>query len=153
MSIDPALPDAHIVGRVFRVFPVMRRGVSGGRRDASSRGGERVSLKDRGSWFLSWLAPVSWLVVAVLLVLYVGTPAVRLEAPTLAWVVTLAIVVFALTHTAARGQGSLSRARGHHELRAPFGGAGAPRGARGRGPHASTWYKGRSHSGARPRFD
>jgi hypothetical protein len=111
-----------------------------------------VSLKDRGAWFLGWLSPVSWLVVAVLLVLYVGTPAVRLEAPALAWVVTLAIVVFALTHTATRGHGSLSRARGHHEHRAPFGEAGARSGARGRGPHASAWYKGRSHSGERPRF-
>jgi hypothetical protein len=111
-----------------------------------------VLLKDRGTWFLSWLSPVSWLVVAVLLVLYVGTPALRLEAPTVAWLVTLVIVVFALTHTAARGHGTLSGARGHYEHRAPLGGAGGRRGARGRGPHASAWYKGRSHSGERPRF-
>jgi hypothetical protein len=39
---------------------------------------------DRGSWVLSWLANGSWLIVAVLSGVYVGTPALLLEAPTLA---------------------------------------------------------------------
>ena len=53
---------------------------------------------DRGSGFLSWLANGSWLIAAVLFGAYVGTPALLLEAPTLAWVVTLAVIVIAFTH-------------------------------------------------------
>ena len=53
---------------------------------------------DRGSWFLSWLANGSWLIVAVPFGAYVGTPALLLEAPTLACVVTLPAIVLALTH-------------------------------------------------------
>ena len=59
-----------------------------------------MSPTDKGSWISSWLIVASWLVAAVLLGVVVGTPALRLEAPTLTWIVTLAIVAFALTHLA-----------------------------------------------------
>ncbi len=111
-----------------------------------------MSLKDKRSGFLSWLAPGSWLVVAVLLGVYVGTPALKLEAPTLAWVVTLGIVVFALTHLAHPRHGSLPASRARHEPRGLRRGpskGGGPRHA----PPPPCWYKGRSHSGERPRFD
>ena len=55
-------------------------------------GGQRMSLMDREPWFLSWLANGSWLIAAVLFGAFVGTPALLLEAPTLAWVVTLAVM-------------------------------------------------------------
>jgi len=109
---------------------------------------------DRGSWFLSWLANGSWLIVAVLFGVYVGTPALLLEAPTLAWVVTLAVIVLALTHLGLRRHGSWVGSPTHHEPRGPRRTASKRAGgAREHVPHAPSWYTGRSHSGERPRFD
>jgi hypothetical protein len=89
--------------------------------------------------------------VAVLLAIYVRTPALRLEAPTLAWLVSLAVVAFALSHPLARRRGIRLGARAHRDPRGhPRGLPKAATGARG---HAPSWYKGRSHSGERPRFD
>jgi hypothetical protein len=76
-----------------------------------------MSLKDSGPGILSWLTPVSWLFTAVLLALHIGIPGLRLEAPTFAWVVTLAIVVLALTPLAARRSGSLAPGHGRHSHR------------------------------------
>lgn len=110
-----------------------------------------MPLRDSGPWFWSRLSTASWLFVAVLFALYVGTPARRLEAPTLVWLVSLTIVAFALGHLPARRRG---RQVGARELRAP----GAhhrelPKTATGASGHAPSWYRGRSHSGERPRFD
>ena len=109
---------------------------------------------DRRPWFLSWLAPVGWLVVVVLLGVYVGTPALHLEAPTLAWVVTLGVIVFALTHLVHPRHGSPPASRARQERR---GSRRGPSKGGGEEPrhlgHPPCWYKGRSHSGERPRFD
>jgi hypothetical protein len=89
--------------------------------------------------------------MAVLLAIYVRTPALRLEAPTLAWFVSLAIAAFVLSHPLARRHGRSTRAR---ELRAPRDPRReAPNTATAARGHAPSWYKGRSHSGERPRFD
>ena len=61
-----------------------------------------MSLPDRGSRLASWLPAVGWLVGVVLLGVHVDAPALLLEAPTLAWGVSLFVVVFALTHYRAR---------------------------------------------------
>jgi hypothetical protein len=82
-----------------------------------------MSLMDKRPWFLSWFVPASWLVVVVLLGAYVGTPARYLEAPTLSWVVTLAVIVVALTHLGVVRHGRLS-ARGGPPPRARRGGSG-----------------------------
>jgi hypothetical protein len=88
--------------------------------------------------------------VAVLLAIYVRTPALRLEAPTLAWLVTVAIAIFVLSHPLARRHGRPTRAR---ELRAPRDPRReSPTAIAARG-HAPSWYNGRSQSGERPRFD
>jgi len=115
-----------------------------------------MSPTDRGPWISSWLIVVSWLVAAVLLGVVVGTPALRLEAPTPAWIVTVGIVAFALTHLAVLRRGSSSRLPSRPEPREPR--RGLAKGVGGRKAHAlvrhaPSLYKGRSHSGERPRFD
>ena len=89
--------------------------------------------------------------MAVLLAIYVRTPALQLEAPTLAWLLSLAIVAFALSHPPPRRRGITLLAR-HRRLPSahPDALTNSATGARG---HAPSWYKGRSHSGERPRFD
>ena len=110
-----------------------------------------MSLRDRGPRFWSGLPAASWLLVAVLLAIYVRTPALQLEAPTLAWLVSLAIVAFALSHPLVRRRGTRHGARALRAPRAhPHGLPKSATGARGQAP---SWYKGRSHSGERPRFD
>jgi hypothetical protein len=110
-----------------------------------------MSLRDKGPRFWSWLAALSWLLVAVLLAIYIRTPAPRLEAPTLAWLVTLAVVAFLLGHPPARRHGGGLAARARRVSGARWlGFPRSPTGARGQAPR---WYKGRSHSGERPRFD
>jgi hypothetical protein len=115
-----------------------------------------MSLTDRGSWFSSWLNVVSWLVAVVLLGVFVRIPTLRLEAPTLAWGVSLAVVMFALTHLAVLRRGSSSylssRPEPHETRRGPRKEVGHRQGhvlVR----HPPSLYKGRSHSGERPRFD
>jgi uncharacterized membrane protein YfcA len=109
---------------------------------------------DRRSWFLSWLANGSWLIVAVLFGAYVGIPAQYLEAPTLAWAVTLAVIVLALTHLGLRRHGSRVGTPPRREPRGPWRTASKRAGGtREHVAHAPSWYKGRSHSGERPRFD
>jgi hypothetical protein len=117
-----------------------------------------MSPTDRGSWFSSWLIVVSWLVAAVLLGVVVGTPALRLEAPTLAWIVTVGIVAFALTrltHLAVLRRVGSPGLPSRAEPCEPRRGLRKDVGRRGHVlvRHASSLYKGRSHSGERPRFD
>ncbi len=91
--------------------------------------------------------------MAVLLGVVVGTPTLRLEAPTLTWIITLGVIALALTHIALFRRRSSSHFLSRPEPQDP---PREPRKEVAGGPghaHPPSLYKGRSHSGERPRFD
>ena len=114
-----------------------------------------MTLWDRGVWLASWLAPLGWLAAAVFLGLWILAPAVRMTPGTFAWATGICAVLAALSHLSILHHGHASgrfTAEQTQELRE------ALRTQRGYGRwralmrHAPR-YNGRSHSGARPRFD
>jgi hypothetical protein len=113
-----------------------------------------MTVPPKAVWIARWLAPLGWLVAAVLLVLWVFVPATRPGARPTAWAVGLCVVAVALGSAARLRHGHPST-RFRPELRREPGGAPAGADHPGRPPqaHPPRRYRGLSHSGERPRFD
>jgi peptidoglycan/LPS O-acetylase OafA/YrhL len=104
---------------------------------------------------LTWLAPLGWLVAAVLFGIWLVAPALRPDPWTFAWGTALCAVAVALGHIAPLRRLHASR-EGERPgapspLPPPARIAGA--GTRSRPGSALRPYRGRSHSGGRPRFE
>jgi hypothetical protein len=112
---------------------------------------------ERVVWIASWVAPLARWAVFIAFGLVVAWPAMRRDALLAAWLVAgLAGVAFGahflVWHHSARAEhfspeerahlaSKLRRAGGHGHWRALMT------------KYQRTWYKGRSHSGERPRYD
>jgi hypothetical protein len=116
-----------------------------------------LGRREKLVWIASWVAPLALWGVFIVLGLVVAWPSLRGEASLHAWLIGLVVVVALVAHslvwhhgataehftaeerTALKGR--LRRAGGHGHWRALMK------------KYQRTWYKGRSHSGGRPRFD
>jgi len=113
----------------------------------------------RKSWprTTRWLAPLGWLAAAVFLGLWVAAPLARLDPRAFAWGTGLCAAFAALSHLAfahhPHASGHVRPVHGREPRQAPWHGGDYGRWRRPMTRHASSQYKGRSHSGERPRFD
>jgi hypothetical protein len=116
-----------------------------------------LSRWERFVWIASWVAPLALWGAFILLGLVVAWPSLRGNAPLHAWIIGAVVLVALVAHAMVWHHGT----RAEHflpEERAEL--ARRLRGAAGHGhwralmtKHQRSWYKGRSHSGGRPRFD
>jgi hypothetical protein len=113
-------------------------------------------VRDRDVRVASWLAPLGWLAAAVCLGLWVVAPTVLLDPRTFAWGTGLCVVFAALGHLAILHRLHASRSseapQGAEPRRGPAARDGEAKRPARRGP-PFVRSRGRSHAGARPRFD
>ena len=116
-----------------------------------------LSRWERAVWVASWVAPLAAWGAFVVFGLVVAWPALRSGGAAAAWVIGALVIVgfvahFLVWHHGSRAPhftpeerahlaGKLARAGGHGHWRALMR------------KHQRTWPRGRSGSGARPRFD
>ncbi len=108
-------------------------------------------------WIASWLAPIAGWAAFILIGLAIAWPQIRMSAETVAWMIGGCVLAALIAHAMVWHHGAttehfsneerkhlsrrLKRAGGHGHWRALMK------------KYQRTWYKGRSHSGERPRFD
>jgi hypothetical protein len=108
-------------------------------------------------WVASWIAPFAMWGAFILVGMVIAWPALSANVGLQAWVIGVIVVVAFVAHSLvwhhsarvvhltseerAALKGRLRRAGGHGHWRALMK------------KYQRTWYKGRSHSGGRPRFD
>lgn len=118
---------------------------------------EPLSRFERAVWVASWVAPLARWAVFIAFGLVVAWPALRSDPWLAAWVIVGLVVIgflahFLVWHHGTRAEhfneqerahlsGRLLRAGGHGDWRALMR------------KYQRTWYRGRSHSGERPRYD
>ncbi len=112
---------------------------------------------ERLAWAASWVAPLAWLGVAVAFGVFVSWPALRAHVELLPWLIGAVVLVGFAAHFVVH----------YHAMTAPHFSAedkGKLRYKLWRGTGYGHWrelmrerrlhhYKGRSHSGERPRYD
>jgi hypothetical protein len=112
---------------------------------------------ERVVWIASWLAPLAGWGAFILMCLYIAWPHLRANARITAWLIGACVLAALIAHAMVWHHGStaehfsdeervhlsrrLKRAGGHGHWRALMK------------KYQRTWHKGRSHSGARPRFN
>jgi hypothetical protein len=124
------------------------------------QGAARASRHDVLVWLASWAAPMGASAALVLFGLFVLWPRLRglgARVELLAWALGLCLVVAVLSHLIVSHHGATSTHFTHDEkaelqfkLRR---GRGYGHWRRLMRQKRLSWYKGRSHSGERPRFD
>ncbi len=116
-----------------------------------------LSRWEKVVWIASWVAPLALWGVFILAGLVIAWPAVRSNFGLHAWIIGSIVIVALLAHSLvwhhsatvphftpeerATLKGKLRRAGGHGHWRALMK------------KYQRHWYKGRSHSGERPRYD
>ena len=108
-------------------------------------------------WIASWVAPLALWAAFILIGLVIAWPQLRADAGAQAWLIGAVVLVALVAHSLVWHHGAtvphfapeeraalkqrLIRAGGHGHWRTLMK------------KHQRHWYKGRSHSGERPRFD
>jgi hypothetical protein len=115
-----------------------------------------MNVRDRDVRLATWLAPLGWFAAAVCLGLWVVAPTVLLDPRTFAWGTAFCVVFAALGHLAVLHRLQARRWSAPPEGPKPPLGPATHDDDRGRPTptrRLPVRHQGRSHSGARPRFD
>ncbi len=120
----------------------------------------RASRRERLVWLASWLAPIAWWAALLLFGVFVLRPQLRGlggKVELHAWAISLCVLIALVAHALVMHHGVTAPHFSHDEkaelrwkLRTGRGYAHWRTLMR---KHERTWYKGRSHSGERPRYD
>ena len=116
-----------------------------------------LSRWERIVWVASWVAPLGLWGAFILFGLNVAWASVRGNAHLTAWIIGALVLLAFVAHALVWHHGTTAE---HFSPEERAGLAARLRRAGGHGhwrtlmkKYQRTWYKGRSHSGARPRFD